>query len=376
MRRSGVRSLSVVVAAAVMAGWSVGSALAAPAWTVQSVPPPGGATNGFLLGVACKATGPVCFAVGTTIGSTVPLVEKWNGTSWTPQTVPAPGGNEPRTTSIACPSATVCHAVGWNDTGTRAFALKLTNGSWVKKPVPLLSGASYVRLQSVSCTAGNACTAVGFAVEASAAVPFAVRWNGTKWSVQAVPVPASGGGTLDDVHCASATSCLAVGNDGKGFAAKWNGTTWSLLSVAHKGTATNDRLNSISCTSATACTAVGRWQDGDGDSFLLAERWNGSAWTLQTPLTTRNSQIEFTGVSCTSATACNAVGYVISSSHVAHTIHHTWNGTTWSITPTPNMSAPNSAFNDVSCTAAAVCTGVGATSDDMQNGKPLAERYA
>ena len=379
MRRSVVRSFAVVAAAAAMVAWSAGSALAAPVWTVQTVPTPGGA-GGFLLGVACKATGPVCFAVGTTTGSTVPLVAKWNGTTWSPQTVPAPGGNEPRTTSVACPSAAVCHVVGWSDTGTTsgAFALKLANGSWVKKLIPLPSGATYVRLQDVSCTAGNACTAVGFTSEAFSGGPFAVRWNGTKWSLQTVPEAPTGGGTLESVHCVSATFCLAVGYAGnKAFAAKWNGTAWSLLPVTHPGTATVDRLNSISCTSATACTAVGKWQDGGGHNFLLAERWDGASWTIQTPLTTRNSDIVFTGVSCTSATACNAVGYVVNSSNVAHTIHHSWNGTSWSIKTTPSVAgAVNTSFTDISCTAAAVCTGVGVSADAPEHGKPLAERYA
>ena len=72
-------------------------------------------------------------------------------------------------------------------------------------------------------------------------------------------------------------------------------------------------LQGVSCTSATACTAVGDYVNRDGTQVTLAERWNGTSWTIQsTPNPTGAQYAGWTatlqGVSCTSATACTAVG--------------------------------------------------------------------
>ena len=47
------------------------------------------------------------------------------------------------------------------------------------------------------------------------------------------------------------------------------------------GTALQSELYGASCTSASACTAVGDYVTSTGASKTLAERWNGTAWTLQ-----------------------------------------------------------------------------------------------
>jgi hypothetical protein len=57
----------------------------------------------------------------------------------------------------------------------------------------------------------------------------------------------------------------------------------------------------VSCTSSTACTAVGSgFYDG-----ALAERWDGSRWS---PQTVGDSSGALTSVSCSTATRCTAVG--------------------------------------------------------------------
>jgi hypothetical protein len=67
-------------------------------------------------------------------------------------------------------------------------------------------------------------------------------------------------------------------------------------------------LIAVSCTSATACTAV-----GSGNTRVLVERWNGETWSVQpTPKPAGSSDSVLMGVSCTSATACTAVGFLVS----------------------------------------------------------------
>ena len=42
----------------------------------------------------------------------------------------------------------------------------------------------------------------------------------------------------------------------------------------------NSRLDAVSCTSASACTAVGAKSNSAGNA-TLAERWNGKVWAVQ-----------------------------------------------------------------------------------------------
>jgi hypothetical protein len=116
------------------------------------------------------------------------------------------------------------------------------------------------------------------------------------------------------------------------------------------------------------------WQrDGTGraGSFNLipsAEFWNGSVWAIQpipNPAATQGSQLN--SVSCTSATSCTAVGSYQSSDFTTfgqeETLVEVWDGTTWSLRPTPNPSAAgNNLLEGVSCTSL-VCTAVGQAPD-------------
>ena len=61
-------------------------------------------------------------------------------------------------------------------------------------------------------------------------------------------------------------------------------------------------------------------------------------------------------VSCTSVTACTAVGFAASTSG---TLIESWDGTTWSVASSPSKGS-GSSLADVSCLPAATCTAVGA----------------
>jgi hypothetical protein len=67
----------------------------------------------------------------------------------------------------------------------------------------------------------------------------------------------------------------------------------------------------ISCISATVCTAVGYYIAGTGpggEDLTLAEAWNGKKWALEPTPNTSAQENSLSGVWCTSATACAAVG--------------------------------------------------------------------
>ncbi len=224
-------------------------------------------------------------------------------------------------------------------------------------------------LAGVSCSAGNACTAVGQVSFGQSTGTLAQRWSGTGWTPETTVTPSGGyGGFLTSVSCSSTSYCEAVGQYNNSeeatnapLAEIWNGSTWAVQvtpAPPNPGPATGSGFYSVSCTSPDACTAVGY---APSESFskpevTLVETWNGSAWQEQAgPV--RAGQLN--GVSCLSTSFCMAVGTREPSSGPSDSLIELWNGTDWAIQPSPE--ATNSSLDSVSCTSSTACTAVGAT---------------
>jgi hypothetical protein len=148
-------------------------------------------------------------------------------------------------------------------------------------------------IESVSCSASTACTAVGTDLNtAGIHVTLAERWNGTDWQRQATPNPAgdttsSVAPALVGVSCPTAGFCVAVGNYQSGFvqsgmAETWNGQSWTTQSFPVPVDSDGWQLTGVSCASARFCEAVGGYSDEDAfanDAF--AATWNGTSWSLE-----------------------------------------------------------------------------------------------
>jgi hypothetical protein len=273
-------------------------------------------------------------------------------------------GLEPSTTYHFRLSAT--NSNGTTAGGDKTFTTSAT-GNWTVDTTPNPTGATSSRLSFASCTAANACTNVGWFVNGSGVkVPLAERWNGTAWSAQTPPSgTGASAGELLGVSCSSATACSASGfyeasGVRSGLVEGWNGTSWTLQTAATPTGATSTELSAISCTSSTACTAVGHYATSSS-SVTLAERWNGSTWTVQTtPNPSGATESTLLGVSCATSTACIATGYYYNSSGVRQTLAESWNGSTWTVQSTPNRTGASlNILLGVSCSATNACTAVG-----------------
>jgi hypothetical protein len=178
-------------------------------------------------------------------------------------------------------------------------------------------------------------------------------WNGSGWAIQSTPSLAPFSNSFSGVSCTAPTAVT--------LAERWNGTSWAIQTTPNPSGATASHLNNVSCTAATACTAAGDYTNGSGTEVTLSERWNGSTWAVRaTPNPSGAVASSLSGVSCTAATACSAAGFYINGSGTELTLAESWNGTSWAIQPTPNPAgATSSALSGLSCTAAAACTAVG-----------------
>jgi hypothetical protein len=119
-------------------------------------------------------------------------------------------------------------------------------------------------------------------------------------------------------------------------------------------------LTGVSCTSAVNCTAVGSKTTTAATTFEpLAEHWNGSRWSAQqvpNPVF-RGDGSQLSAVWCTSRRACTAVGY--RGSGLTDSLAERWDGGRWTVQATPNPSVTGTSLSGVYCTSATSCTAAG-----------------
>jgi hypothetical protein len=240
-----------------------------------------------------------------------------------------------------------------------------------------------VTLLAVSCPTDGFCMAIGRALtSAEDAAPVALSWNGRAWTARRFPIPAHAVGTWPAaVSCTSARYCIAVGWYGPGntarpaqFAARWNGRTWTVVLTRRAG-----MLAAVSCSAYNACTAVGT--DGS-ENYMptneVAERWNGRTWTSQrVPAFGGPSAITFSGVACTSATACLAVGSDWDYGDYTMPISARWTRGKWKAVIIRYKDPDSEDYADaLSCSSGSACTAIGYSTDPGGDVYvPLAERW-
>lgn len=268
-------------------------------------------------------------------------------------------------TGVSCSSASWCVAVGelqvYGSGESIPPLVEVWNGSeWIIVP-SANAGSSGGWLQAVSCVSASWCVAVGNDYVASLGVTQTLieDWNGTSWSITPSPNPISSAGSdLYGVSCATATSCVAVGeyqdsstgNDDT-LIESWDGSSWS-ITPSPNSSSPGIGLNAVSCVSASSCVAVGSYQNA-----TLIESWDGSNWSITPSPNPKNATASLGAVSCATANYCMAEGsYFVTKSDVEKNLIETWNGSSWNITSAPST---DNILWAVNCVSSSWCVAVG-----------------
>ena len=274
----------------------------------------------------------------------------WNGSTLTTSV------NMPwavRVDSVACPSATTCHAIGVDPNGA-AIALRSSGVSWI---------ASFLRSDYRHSIFDLSCTSASFCLATSSS-SHGWRWNGTAWR-DAGATWSGIGLSPESLSCSSSSSCHAVGSERVG---RWNGSSWSIHELYPIVGATY----AVDCPSSSTCVIIdyrGRFWRGGGSTWTRAVsfdltsqgvadlscptatfcmatdttgnavRWTGSGWTGMSRLGTRSSY-----VSCLSATWCMTVDGQQGTSRK-------WTGS-WQAPVTFDLPGP---YRPVACASTSAC---------------------
>jgi photosystem II stability/assembly factor-like uncharacterized protein len=216
--------------------------------------------------IACPST-TICYAVGDGV-----IVTTDSGSTWREQATPIPNG---WLTDITCPSTTTCYAIGFGN----IFATSDSGRRWRTEMAPADSDPP----EGITCASPSTCVIVGNVLncllgENDPCPPqrfatLSTTDSGRQWIGHALPADVNPIG----VTCASASSCYTTTYIGQpadydngaagGILTTTNlGQTWSVQTVPTETGA----ISAVTCPSQTICYAAGHGTGGIGGLILKA----------------------------------------------------------------------------------------------------------
>lgn len=294
-------------------------------------------------GIATLAANDV-WAVGyydsATTSAQQTVTEHWNGSHWA--LVASPNtGQESALQGVAASSATTAWAVGHsvdNIGGPSHALIEQWNGtSWNIAPNPTAPSES--ELLGVTISSPNNVWAVGDYTTSSGTSTLIEQWDGTSWSVVPDPNPVSPASTLSAVaHVEGTNQIWAVGfyyakHNRKTLIERWDGTSWRIIASPDPGS--DNELEGVTTISAHDIWAVGfSYSATNALASTLTEHWNGSQWSVVPSPNTSSSDNQLSGVTAVSSTNVWAVGFYNNSPE--QTLTEQWNGSSWNIIASAN----------------------------------------
>ncbi|HKS76917.1 MAG TPA: hypothetical protein VJQ82_27155 [Terriglobales bacterium] len=302
------------------------------------------------------------------------LALHWNGSSWATVATPNPGttpncrnsntGNV--LNSVSAVSSSDVWAVGFSFTCTallRPMILHFDGTSWKVVPSPKLGTNDNSALNGVVALASDNVFAVGYQPAPNGAVLTLVEhWDGTSWKIMPSPSPTLGN-VLSAIAANSPTDIWAVGTRSdqattsiQTLVEHFDGTSWKIVPSPNplpKAFFNQNVLTSLTATSATDVTAVGLLNDAANRRVLtLVEHWDGSKWSV-IPSPNQSTAVgalnTLHGVAAVSGGDVYAVGFFADTATAGQeeTLIEHFDGSSWSIiaSPTRDMSQQlNGAF--------------------------------
>jgi hypothetical protein len=296
-------------------------------------------TVGYFLGVAATSVSNAWAVGGTSwFSPSQTLAEHWNGKKWTRVATPTPGGSG-YFNAVAATSARNAWAVGLIGPGpgipsaTKPLIEHWNGVTWsrVHFPEPAHGG----QFNSVAATSASNAWVVGSAGRGSSQTTLIEHWNGVRWTRVHSPDPAGDGNSLSGVAATSARDAWADGVTNTGtvyhsLILHWNGGRWAVVASPNPSGDTN--LIGIAAASRADAWAVGytnptRCSNGGPPCETAILHWNGKTWSVTPSVNPPGSSLDvLEGVVGISGHDAWTVG---TDNFWSSTLIEHWNGTTW-----------------------------------------------
>ena len=176
------------------------------------------------------------------------------------------------------------------------------------------------------------------------------------------------------MSCTDATDCTAVGFGGNTnpdgdqepiYATESDGV-WGAVTEVTGWSAPQAQFLGVSCTDATDCTAVGTsGSELDNQAEAIYATESDGIWGTTSEFSGSPGGGNLTGVSCTDAKDCTAVGVAGVNDNGPPDYVTESDGIWGPLTQFPGTSDDSNVFSGVSCTNATDCTAIGYTTDEV-----------
>jgi hypothetical protein len=229
---------------------------------------------------------------------------------WTIVPSPSIGGMDNNLAAVSAGSATDVWAIGSYVPVTagilQAMGEHYDGTSWTEFPLPNVGPNENSLLGASELPSGHT-WAVGYFVNAEYKQQTLIEhFDGTSWTVVPSPSPGALQNILYGVAAISESDAMAVGasEDANGLwhtlAERWNGSAWTVVPTVDSGSSGN-QLYAVTAVSSTNVYATGQQSGAGFPNTMLVEQWNGSAWSaLSTPSDPGGSDVPL-GATATSA---------------------------------------------------------------------------
>ena len=254
-------------------------------------------------------------------------------------------------------------AVGRTETGGNSILSLIIHwdgGAWSVVSSP--NGADYYNeLTAIDAVAANDIWAVGYSGQAPGyGNPLILHWDGSSWG--AVPYSTTGG-ALYGVAALSSDNVWAVGHAAsqQTLVLRWNGTQWDRVASPNPGNYDNV-LSGVTALAANDVWAVGYYhQGGCCASKTLILHWNGTQWSVVPSPSPGDYASVLRAITAVAPDDIWAVGDAdLGSAH--HTLIEHWNGNAWSVVASPNAGNDNNFLRAVAAVSASDVWAVGESS--------------
>jgi hypothetical protein len=323
------------------------------------------------------------------------LALHWDGAIWSVVSTPNPGTYNNYLTDVsATPDGTVWavgyRGIGSSNQGTRVIALRWNGSAWQSMNAPNPDG-TLNELRSVTVIAPSDVWAVGYFGVAQRTL--ITHWDGVAWTSFPGINGAESGNYLNAIAVSPVGKLWAVGNFTGGGTTKTltiyypgDGCAFPTPTLTPTITPTpacgldwravhNPGPDSSLLFDVAAISPTDIWAVGSHYSGTLTMHWNGSAWSI-VPSPNANGFSRLHGVSATAANDVWAVGFHNTPlpNIVAMLVMH-WNGTQWSLNPGPEVDCYQCIFNDVAAVSPNEVYAIGYSTDTVKSG-PIIARWA
>jgi hypothetical protein len=333
-----------------------------------------------LSGVAALSPSNVWGAGGviSTTGTYHTLIAHWNGSTWLRVPSPSPSTRYNYLVALAALSANDVWAVGHHlseQNSLNTLTMHWDGTHWSVVPSPNLP-TTFSALFSLAAITSNDVWAVGYG-------SLAIHWDGMQWTT--VPTPNLGPNSmLFGITALSANDVWATGQYDAGertetVALHWDGLSWTVVPTPNVGPLSNT-LFRVAAVSTNDVWAAGYYVD----ELLQMRRtlvlhWDGTQWTVVPSPNSGDPSIgnndnSLYAIAAVSSNDVWAVGDHFEG-QVSETLVEHWDGTQWTVVPSPNSGDFENHLEGISAISGGDIWAVGVTSGRSNPSQVLVERY-